>query len=240
MPTTPRRAQELLSREISTRQLMKIAKRKFGLLDREIIASYLKQNTVRKLHIGCGGHLLEGWLNSDYYPASSSDILHLDAIQRFPFDGGEFDFLFSEHMIEHVPYSQGCLMLNECFRVLKPNGVLRLSTPDLFFLIRLCSENKSEVEHRYIEWITKTCISYAPYSDAAFVVNNFVHDWGHQFIYDEKTLRLALQRVGFAKIKRCELNQSDHDALKNLENEKRMPDGFLKLETLTLEATKSS
>jgi len=85
---------------------------------------------------------------------------------------------------------------------------------------------------------TKTYTKGAPYSDAAFVINNFVRDWGHQFIYDENTLRSSLERAGFTKITKYELNQSDHDALRNLENEKRMPDGFLKLETLALEATK--
>jgi hypothetical protein len=65
-----------------------------------------------------------------------------------------------------------------------------------------------------------------------------VRDWGHQFIYDEKTLRLSLERAGFTNIVRCDLNHSEIDSFKNLENESRLPAGFLKLETLTLEGTK--
>lgn len=218
-------------------KLARQARRKAGGADANIIRAYFSQNNVRKLHIGCGSHPLPGWLNSDYYPPSS-EILHLDATQPFPFGEEEFDFVFSEHMIEHVPYGQGLAMLAECLRVLRRNGVIRISTPNLPFLIKLYDGQNSELEKRYIEWATKAIVKDAPYSDPIFVINNFFRDWGHQFIYDEKTLAAALRRSGFADIEKCELNESTHEELRQLENEKRLPSGFLRLETLTLEAAK--
>jgi predicted SAM-dependent methyltransferase len=130
----------LLARELKQKAYLTI--RKFRHVDRNIVANYLSQNNVRKLHIGCGSHILPGWLNSDYF-TRSSDILHLDATRPFPFNDDEFDYIFSEHMIEHISYSQGFLMLTECFRVLKRNGQIRISTPDLSFLVDLHKENKS-------------------------------------------------------------------------------------------------
>jgi hypothetical protein len=47
-----------------------------------------------------------------------------------------------------------------------------------------------------------------------------------------------LEKAGFTKIVRCDLRESKDGALRNLENEKRMPKGFLKLESFTLEGTK--
>jgi predicted SAM-dependent methyltransferase len=211
---------------------------KIGLVDRYISRSYFRQNKVRKLQLGCGGHVLkDGWLNSDYYPVSPK-CMHLNAAECFPFRNDEFDFIFSEHMIEHLPYASGVQMIRECFRILKNRGVIRLSTPDLSFLIRLHQGARSKTEHDYIVWATKTWINDAPYFDSVFVINNFVRDWGHTFIYDENTLRFALQKAGFTQIKRCELNRSEHDELQNLENENRLPGGLLKLETMTLEGTK--
>jgi hypothetical protein len=37
-------------------------------------------------------------------------VLHLDAAKSFPLPGRSFELVFSEHMIEHVPYQQavGC------------------------------------------------------------------------------------------------------------------------------------
>jgi predicted SAM-dependent methyltransferase len=206
--------------------------------EHKMIEEYLSQNNIRKLHLGCGVNILQGWLNSDYNPKSST-VLHLDASRPFPFDNDVFDYIFSEHMIEHVTYSQGSLMLTECVRVLKKGGKVRISTPDLLFLVNLYKMEKSDLQKEYIQWATENFINEAPYPDDTFVINNFVRDWGHLFIYDEKTLRSSMERAGFRRITKCNLKESEDEALRNLENEDRMPKGFLQLETMTLEGTKS-
>lgn len=129
-------------------------------------------------------------------------------------------------------------MLAECFRVLKEEGTIRLSTPDLSFLIDLYKDDKSNLQKEYIKWSTDTFIRDVHYYDDTFVINHFMRDWGHLFIYDEKTLRSSLEKAGFTRVTRCALNQSEDDSLRNLENEKRMPEGFLRLETITLEGRK--
>ena len=70
---------------------------------------------VRKLHIGCGDHILHTWLNADFEP-EKAEVMHLDARARFPFKDSEFSYVFSEHMIEHISYSDGLRMLTECYR----------------------------------------------------------------------------------------------------------------------------
>jgi predicted SAM-dependent methyltransferase len=202
-----------------------------------IIESYFAERKIRKLHIGCGGNILSDWLNSDFFPDSNA-ILHLNATDTFPFSHNTFDYVFSEHMIEHISYSNALSMLSECHRVLKNIGKIRISTPDLQFLIDLYRDDKSELQRQYIKWATDERIKSAPYYDDTFVINSFVRDWGHLFIYDEKTLRSSLEKAGFTQIVRCDLSESKDGALRNLENEKRMPKGFLKLESLTLEGTK--
>ena len=93
-------------------------------------------------------------------------------------------------------------------------------------------------QRKHIKFAADGFIKYAPCADFAFVINNFVRDWGHQFIYDEKTLRATMERAGFKKITRRELNESDAAALRNLEDTNRMPERFLRLESFTLEGTK--
>ncbi|MFN8575961.1 MAG: methyltransferase domain-containing protein [Candidatus Sericytochromatia bacterium] len=212
-------------------------KRQFGYIDKMIIQDYFNTQDRFKLHIGCGSNTHNDWLNSDYFPESNK-ILHLDATEVFPFSSGTFDYIFSEHMIEHISYSQGFNMLNECYRILTENGKIRISTPDFKFLNDLYIENKSDLQKEYIKWSIDNFIQDAPYYDSIFVINNFVRDWGHLFIYDEKTLRLLLEKAGFSKIVRCNLNESEDIELQDLENINRLPKGFLKLESITLEATR--
>lgn len=192
---------------------------------------------MKKLHLGCGGHVLPGWLNTDLRPRSS-EVVKLDATAPFPFDSGSFDYVFSEHMIEHVTHAQGLGMLKECRRVLRAGGKLRVATPDLAFLIDLYREPKTPLQLDYIGWATQRFIPSAPGSMDTFVINNFVRDWGHQFIYDEKVLRLSMQTAGFEAIVRCELSRSEDAELRDLEREERMPPGFLRLESMVLEGRK--
>lgn len=214
-----------------------MASRRLRGVDRTIARTYLDSHAVRKLHIGSGSNLLDGWLNSDYFPKSPG-VLHLDARGRFPFADGQFDYVFSEHMIEHIGYRDGAAMLKECFRVLRPGGRLRISTPDLAFLMNLRRDDRSELQNDYIRWSINKFLKGVPSADETFVINNFVRRWGHLFIYDEKALRAAFIEAGFDEVMRCNLNESQDPALRGLEHEARLPKGFLRLETMTLEGIK--
>lgn len=213
--------------------------------DVDAIEEYINQHDIRKLHIGCGCNILNGWLNADLF-SSPSGVVYINAADSFPVKDNTFDYIFSEHMIEHISYSKGLKMLSECYRTLRKNGKIRISTPNLMFLIDFYKENKSKLQEDYIKWSIKSFIKDAPdyagvklsnYNDT-FVLNSFVRDWGHSFIYDEKTLRLSLERVGFTNITRCELKESESEALRNLEDESKMAKGFLRLVTFSLEGTK--
>jgi predicted SAM-dependent methyltransferase len=198
--------------------------------------AYLAAHAEPKLHIGCGKHLIRGWLNSDYFP-SNPEVVHLDGVKPYPFESNTFELIYSEHMIEHVPLGSGAAMIAECFRVLRPGGRLRLSTPDLQFLLDLMKPDKSDLQRAYIQWANQEFIQADTATDA-IVVNNYVRDWGHQFIYDEATLAAMLRHAGFETITRHAVGESAVPALRGLENVGRMPEGFLELESLVLEAEK--
>jgi predicted SAM-dependent methyltransferase len=206
-------------------------------VDNRIIKQYFQAHQKRKLQLGSGHNNPVGWLNSNYYPKSNK-VLHVDATKRYPFNNNTFDFVYSEHMIEHIPYAMGLKMLTECYRVLKPQGKLRVVTPDFIFLQGLYNKNKTDIQNRYIEGNTKMFIKDAPYLADIFVINNFHRDWGHQFIYDAETLRKSFEAAGFINIVQCTLNESEHAELRNLAHEERYPAGFLKLESLIIEGEK--
>jgi len=205
------------------------------LKEERTIDAYFREHATRKLHVGCGENMLPGWLNCDLKPRTGR-VLRLDATKRYPFDDGQFDYVFSEHFIEHIDYPDGLKMLSECRRVLKPGGKARITTPNMQFLVDLYAKNKTEQQVKYIEWATKSFIKYAPVNRDIFVINNFFTcDWGHRFIYDLESLTRLMERAGFANVRPFDLSSSDDEALRNLENEGRMPAGFLKLESITVE-----
>ncbi len=177
-----------------------------------------------------------GWLTADIAPSQGS--IQIDAARPFPLPSEAFDYIYTEHMIEHVPFTAGQNMLRECWRVLKNTGTIRVVTPSIGFLLRVISVDRGELEQRYLEWSLGAFVPEAPIITPAFFLNNFVRNWGHQFLYDRQTLRCALEAAYFGNIIECELAQSDHPMLSNLENAGRMPPGFLALESMIFEGTK--
>jgi len=218
-------------------QLLNKISRGFGLSDRQAIDRYFSAIPSGKLHIGCGSHLLEGWLNTDLLPRSER-VVTLDAIGLYPFPDESFDYVFSEHTIEHITYEQGLMMLTECLRVLRPGGKVRISTPNIQFLIDMYAEGESERFLEYRKWAAARFIPYTEEHSALFVVNNFFRNWGHQFIYDREGLKDLMKKAGFTQLSFCSPKESKDPALQNLENETRMPEGFYHLETMCIEGTK--
>ena len=215
------------------------AVRKSGWNSRRTICDYLARHRVRKLHIGCGGNLLDGWLNTEFDGNAPLSVAYLDAKSPFPLPSDSFDFIFSEHMIEHVPLPAAFKMLKECWRVLKPGGRIRISTPPLEYLIKLVV-NPDREDEEYLRWHQREWSPEAPVFTPAVAVADYYKQWGHEFVYDEPTLRALMAKAGFVSIEKLALCESSEPELRDLENHQRLPKGMLKLSTFTLEAVKPS
>lgn len=184
-----------------------------------LVRDYLASHSVRKLQIGSGATILDGWLCTDFEPLHRG-VVYLDATRRFPFSDDCFDYVYSEHMIEHVPYRAGLAMLRECRRVMKQGGVIRIATPDLAVLLGLCSGEPDAKQRDYIEWISERYLDNEVHGPV-HVVNNAFRSWGHQFLYDGETLQSAMQAAGFQKVRRCAHSLSDDPNLCGLESHGR-------------------
>lgn len=128
----------------------------------------------KKLQLGAFSCPLDGWINTDISPhiyisriPGLPRILHvvgilnelrlrehklglfrqlkyLDVRKRFPFPDNTFAAIFSAHMLEHIHPFQVPHMFQECLRVLKPNGVLRIAVPDLDCFVQQYSIDEPE------------------------------------------------------------------------------------------------
>lgn len=234
-----------LAIKLYTRPLAQAIIRKgVGLSGRDLRASnrYLSEPGVRGLHIGAGGNIREGWLNTNWYPIRpwGARAIFMDATAQFPLPDNAFDYIFTEHMIEHVPYAGGLSMLRESFRVLKPGGKLRISTPDMAFLMDLLAPSLTPLQEAYVGWASENFLRNGEPPTALSVVNNFVRDWGHAYIYDRATIESALAQVGFVDITPFQVNESDDTELRGIDHPDRFPGDYLQLESMIYQATKPS
>ena len=203
------------------------------------IDAYLRAHAVRKLQLGTGSNPYEGWLNTDIEDYKRENrVVYLDVRKPFPLPDASFDLIFSEHVIEHITYTEGLSCLRECYRILRPGGRLRIATPSLRRLARLYDEDLTDLQRRYTSWSVDVFVEDADVPLPGFVVNNMLRNFGHQFVYDEQTLRHALETAGFVDVKEWPVGQSDEPALTGLERHMRSAAEFNAYETLVLEARK--
>jgi predicted SAM-dependent methyltransferase len=181
------------------------------------IERYFRDNQVRRLQLGTSNSLIKGWLNTDVLP-TNREVVYLDATRRFPFRDNTFDYVCSEHMIEHVEYHDALFMLRECFRVLKPGRKIRMSTPDLKVLVGLFSDEKTAAQNFYIDWMTRRFLPDATYCKEVFLINNAFRAWGHEFLYDREAIEITMKKVGFKDVRYYHPGVSDDENLRGIES----------------------
>jgi SAM-dependent methyltransferase len=78
---------------------------------------------LKKLHLGCGRDILQGWINLDAVPLEGVDVVaNLDECRttKLPFWNDSIDEFLANHVIEHL---HNCLpFMEELYRIAKPNA----------------------------------------------------------------------------------------------------------------------
>ena len=90
------------------------------------------------LNLGCGAVFSTSpqWINMDIAPADRRAVHQYQLILGIPFADASFMAVYQSHILEHFPREQVPAFLRECFRVLRPGGILRVAVPDLENILR--------------------------------------------------------------------------------------------------------
>jgi len=179
---------------------------------RRIIADYLATTDAPRLHVGAGPTHLDGWLNSDLL---GGDV-YLDVARPLPLDDGTLAFVYGEHVISCLTETRAVALLREAHRVLRPGGVVRLTTPDLARLIELYRDENAVVSRDdYTRWLGEG--TGKPGRRPAQMLNDLLRLWGVRYTYDEEDLVAKLRDAGFTEVRRVESGESEHAALRGVE-----------------------
>lgn len=86
--------------------------------------------TLNYINLGCGTHFHEDWVNVDFVKTGNNVIAH-NLNSGIPFQNDSFDVVYHSHVLEHFSKKNAAFFIEECYRVLKPDGILRIAVPDL-------------------------------------------------------------------------------------------------------------
>jgi predicted SAM-dependent methyltransferase len=151
------------------------------------------------LDIGCGPNISPNFCNLDYGWHPGVDVCW-DVTRGLPFLDEYGGGIFSEHMLEHIAFSNALALLAECRRILRAGGTLRVVVPDGGLYLSEYAKHiaGSSAQMPYAEGDA----SSFPFVTPIISVNRVFRDHGHQFIWDYETLRLALLHAGFTNVKK--------------------------------------
>ena len=140
-------------------------------------------------------------------------FIHHDLSWGLPLNDCSVDFIFTSHFIEHLYKQDAKKLLQDCYRVMKPDGILRVSIPDLEYAISLYSSGKK------YEMLN----NYFFIEDDSFYAR-------HKFMYDFEIISEVLRSIGFHSIQKLKYQYGEVPDLPILDNR---PD-----ESLFIEAKK--
>lgn len=102
---------------------------------------------INYLNVGCGSKFHKDWYNVDM-TSSSPDVIATNLLNGIPFPDNSFDAVYHSQVLEHFPKEKAPAFIQECFRVLKPGGIIRVVVPDLENIVdeykRFLNENLIE------------------------------------------------------------------------------------------------
>jgi predicted SAM-dependent methyltransferase len=143
----------------------------------------------RRLHLG-GTVKAEGWENFNLPHEPTADHVG-DAKDLSRFSDGTFQAIYASHMLEHLDYALSAYgALCEWHRVLRLDGVLMISVPDLEVISKLMLKAQTFSDQFYLMRVL-----YGAHSDAA--------DY-HKSGWTSQLLATYLQSVGFSNVRRVE------------------------------------
>lgn len=118
------------------------------------------------LNLACGSKTHKDWINVDIASKDSS-VINCNLLDGINFSDNFFDAIYHSQFIEHIPKDMALGFMKECYRVLKPGGIIRVVTPDL--------EN---ITRSYLKCLEKCVIDPGE-------INTANYDWLMLELYDQ-------------------------------------------------------
>jgi predicted SAM-dependent methyltransferase len=191
-----------------------------------------------KINLGCGPDGIEGWVNYDWgwlpfisryqwllkilikikilnknYLKVWPETTLQDLREGIPQKDNSADWIYCSNFFEHLEKYQTENLLEECYRILKNVGSLRIVMPNVRKIVneylktnnadKFCSEfygfDKNVTQKGFKSWLYRIAIR------------------GHLWMYDEESIMDLLKNVGFKRITKSEFRKSKMPDVKKLD-----------------------
>jgi predicted SAM-dependent methyltransferase len=198
-----------------------------------------------RLNLGCGHVHAASWMNVDgsnrAWLASrlpwldrlfvtlrliaptefNAKTVYANLLRRFPWGDKSVEAIYMGEILEHFTQSEGERVLRECYRVLRPSGLLRIRVPDhARFWKQYVEEYERTKQQPHAQWsLAHTRWTAMYFRDLCVRRPHIWQSMGHyhKWMYDEISLILLVEAVGFENVERRVLHQSGIPQIEEVE-----------------------
>jgi predicted SAM-dependent methyltransferase len=179
---------------------------------------------VKRVNVGAGPNCMmpDGWINVDIRKFPNIDKV-MDVTEDWEFR--ELEYVLGEHFLEHLSLSNAIKFLSNAGNSLKVGGKIRLSTPNLEWVVKTHFDLLGKDEEKLVNDTLKT--------------NRAFHGWGHHFLWSNAFLMYVLEEMGYENIESFKYGHSNDPSLNGLEKHSYYESGGYPC-VIILEATKGN
>jgi len=118
-------------------------------------------------------------LNLDFSPATTA-VRKANLLGRLPLEDQGIDVCYSSHFLEHIPTNKVKGFLKECYRILAPEGRIRLVMPDLEEMCREYLNTRAAGEHLKADFLVLELLDQCVRQEAGGELGRFYRSLSEQ------------------------------------------------------------
>jgi len=153
-----------------------------------------------------------GWHTLDHKLTESTESAIAGDASNIKLPDESCDIVFCSHVFEHIPHTRLPIVLAEINRVLRPNGILRILTPDLAVVAKAYVDKDAEFfrQAKEEDESLRTDLGFggmmmnfivSPGQDTALLDRNlqqFIAGYAHLYSYDYSMLAIMFEKLGYS------------------------------------------
>ena len=168
-----------------------------------------------KLNLGCGGNLLDGYLNIGFEDGRPDSEIYLnhDLSKSIPAKDDSVDVIYNCHFLEHLAYTDAIQFLRNSFLAMKEGAIMRILVPDLELWCMKYLQN----DRAFLDDYRNAYLHPELYPTDASIFMGMLHNHGHKMGWDYETLAHWLKWAGFKNIRKTKYRESKLPDIDKLE-----------------------
>jgi glycosyltransferase involved in cell wall biosynthesis/predicted SAM-dependent methyltransferase len=174
---------------------------------------------MKRLNLGCGSKRLDGYINVDIVPSSSTDLV-ADIVRLPMFNDESVDEIRMDAVYEHLYRHERPAALNEWLRILRPGGRLGINwIPDFDAVVEAYCQRRPGIQNAVFDIDEVWRLTHGGYAstDVPFQV--------HKDIFTEHRVIEELENAGFENVAVSKARYGDEPVAVNLNAIAKKPDG---------------